>query len=181
MASIGEKLDYFLVKFIAYFNYRNYAKKINIKKNENILEVGCGGGNLSRFLAKKLIHGKLVCVDNSEYWIKNTKKRLNNFENIEFLTADIQKLGQEKCFDKIVLHYVLHDITEKDVTVCKLIKMLKPKGIIFIREPTRKNHGMNLLEIENLMVSKGLKKLSSKESYSFPLRGKIYEGVFVNY
>ena len=78
MPSFADKLDDLLVRNIAYFNYKSYVKRLALKGNEKVLEIGCGGGNLSRFLAKRLPFGKLVCIDNSKYWIDKAKKRLRN-------------------------------------------------------------------------------------------------------
>ena len=77
MPSFAERLDDYFVRYLAYFNYKNYVSRINLQENEKVLEVGCGGGNLSRFLAEKLPQGKLVCIDISEYWIDKSKKRLS--------------------------------------------------------------------------------------------------------
>ena len=87
MPSFAEKLDDYFVRYLAYFNYRNYARGLDLRDNERVLEVGSGGGNLSRFLAEKIPDGRLVCLDNSEYWIKKAKKRLSDFRNVEFVLA----------------------------------------------------------------------------------------------
>ena len=100
-------------------------------------------------------------------------------ENIEFILEDILKFNERNYFDAIVIHYVLHDITEKGKMVNVLNRNLKPGGRIYIREPTRKNHGISLKDLEELMCSAGLQRLSLKEDYSFPLMGKICEGVFI--
>jgi len=71
-----------------------------------------------------------------------------------------------------------YKVAERRKVVNIMSKCLKSKGIIYIREPTRKNHGMPSTEIEELLFSTGLEKLSSREGYSFPIRGKVYEGIF---
>lgn len=63
MVSFAEKLDDYLVRSLAYFNYKCYANRLNLQGNEQVLEVGCGGGNLSRFLAERLPRGKLTCIE----------------------------------------------------------------------------------------------------------------------
>ena len=50
MPSFAEKLDDYFVKFLVYFNYKSYANRLNLQGNEQVLEVGCGGGNLSSFM-----------------------------------------------------------------------------------------------------------------------------------
>lgn len=178
MPSFAEKLDDLLVRYLAYFNYMGYVDRLDLLGKEIILEVGCGGGNLSRFLAEKIPLGKLVCVDNSEYCIKKAKRRLEGLRNIEFNSVNILNFDRENYFDVLVIHYVLHDVKERKKVIDILYKGLKAKGVVHIREPTRKNHGMPSTEIEELMFSAGLKKLFSQERHSFPIRGKVYEGIF---
>jgi ubiquinone/menaquinone biosynthesis C-methylase UbiE len=173
---IEERLDDFLVKNFAYFNYENYVKRLYLKENEKVLEIGCGSGNLSRFLAKEV--RELVCIDNSEYWIREARKRLRNSENILLNRCDILDFDKENYFDVAIVHYVLHDIPEKEMTVHILNKCLNSVGRIYIREPTRNSHGISSSEIEKLMCSANFSKIKSQEDYSFPLRGRVYEGSF---
>jgi SAM-dependent methyltransferase len=180
MQALAEKLDDFLLRYLAYFNYRSYTQRMNLQGNEKGLEIGSGGGNLSRLLAKRLSQGRLVCIDNSEYWIEKAKGRLRNFRNIEFRLEDILDFNERGYFDAVIIHYVLHDILkEKRENVAGILsRSLKSKGLIYIREPTRKNHGMPFEEIRSLMLKNGLSEQGYRVGYSFPARGKFYEGVF---
>lgn len=177
MFSFSEKLDGKLINYLAYFNYKNYVGRLGIYNSERVLEVGSGSGNLSRFLVKELIKGELVCVDNSEYWIKKAKERLRDFESVKFVNKDFLDF-QESDFDRVVMHYVLHDIKDRERAVKILQGCLREKGIINVREPMRNGHGISGSEIEDLMLTNNFGKIFSQEGYSFPLRGKVYEGVF---
>jgi len=181
MPPFSEKLDDFLVRNLAYFNYRNYARRIDLQGNEKVLEVGCGGGNLSRFLAKRV--EELVCIDNSNYWIKKSEERLKKFKNIKFEISDIldfDKKNYLNYFDVVVVNYVLHDIAseKREKAAENLSKSIKDSGKICIREPTRQSHGIFSNELRNLMLKKGFSEKISNERYYFPLKGKIYEGIF---
>jgi ubiquinone/menaquinone biosynthesis C-methylase UbiE len=177
-----EKIDDFLVRYFLFSNYGKYVKDIKLKGKERILEVGCGGGNLSRFIVKQLFKGeKLVCIDISSFWLGIAKKRIKKYRNVKFKLEDItnSKL-KNSYFDIVVIHYVLHDIPKnKREYVIKIIRRkLKKKGKIYIREPTRKNHGVPFKEIDNLMASNKLKKIYSKNFYHILLR-QVYEAVFI--
>jgi len=173
-----EKLDDLLVRYLAFSNYKYYVNRMNLQENEKILEVGCGGGNLSRFLAEKLSLGELVCIDNSGYWVNKASKRLGNFKNIELEVEDILMFNRKNYFDSVVVNFVLHDIDKRKNTIDIIIRSLKNKGRIFIKEPTRKNHGISSDEIRLLMTQAGCLEKFSREGYSFPLRGEVYESVF---
>ncbi len=175
------RLDDVLVRVLAGFDYKSYINSLELKGNEKVLELGCGSGNLSKFIINKLINkGFLTCVDNSNYWLSKAKKRLGKNKNIEFKLEDITNLNLKDCYDVIIIHYVLHDISQNNrlKTIKTLKTKLKKKGRIYIREPTRKNHGIPAKEIDSLMLS-GLNKILSKEIYSLPLRS-YYVGIFEN-
>jgi len=173
-----EKLDNYFVKYLAFSNYKKYANKIVLKGNEKVLEVGCGIGNLSRFLIQKLSLGKLTCIDSSKYCINKSKRRLRKFSGIEFIMGDILNFKRENYFDVVVIHYVLHDVLQKEKAIEVLRDCLKENGRIYLREPTRKNHGISSKEIKKLMAQERFLEIESKEGYDFPLKGKVYEGIF---
>lgn len=180
MSNFAERLDDFLVKNLAYFNYRNYAKELNLQGNERVLEVGCREGNLSRFLAEGLPYEELICIDNSRCWIEKSKSRLEKTKNIVFKLCNVLDLKTKDYFDIIAIHYVLHDITKEEIgkAINILSGSLKENGKIFIKEPTREGHGIPSNEIRRLMSSEKFLEITSKESYFFPLRGRIYIGAF---
>ena len=171
--SFTEKFDDFLVRYLAYSNFKNYVSGIEIRNNDNILEVGSGGGNLSRFLAQKNPNGELYCVDVSPYWINKARQRLSEFDNISFFQGKMKDFKDEDRFDVAVIHYVLHDIpsTERSESLSVVKDLLKKKGRIYIREPTRKSHGMSFEEIKSLMKHGDFLEKFSREAYSFPLKG----------
>ncbi len=177
--SFLEKLDNYLVKYLAYSNYRNYSNCLGLKENNKVLEIGSGIGNLSRFLIQKIPKGKLTCIDFSKENITKARKNLRKFKNIEFIVGDILNFEKKNYFDSIIINYVLHDIYQKEKAVKIIKNFLKPKGMVYIREPTRKNHGISQDEIKTLMQKENFSEITSKEGSSFPLKGEIFEGVFI--
>lgn len=167
------------MKYLAYSNYKKYSNCLEFKENEKVLEVGCGIGNLSRFLIQEISSGKLTCIDVSKYSINKNKRSLKKFKNIEFVVEDILRFKRENYFDIAVVHYILHDIPQKEKVIEVLRNCLKENGRIYLREPTRKNHGISSKEIKKLMGEGGFSKIKSKEDYSFPLKGRVFEGVFI--
>ena len=165
-----------MVRHLAYFNYRSYVNRMGFCGDEKVLEVGCGGGNLSRVLAGRV--GKLVCVDCSKYWIRKVQRRLGNFKNVEFGLVDVLDFKKENYFDAVVVSYVLHDIAEKNKVVGILRRCLKDGGIVYVREPMRKSHGISADEIRKLFLGNRFAEENFWEGYSFPLRGRVCEFVF---
>jgi ubiquinone/menaquinone biosynthesis C-methylase UbiE len=156
------------------FIYKSYIKTLPINGNETILDFGSGSGAGSKHLAKILSKegGKLFCVDISEYWMKVAKKRLSKFKNVKFLIGQLPDLNfKNKSFDIIYIFYALHDVEPnlRNGIVNEFAKILKDDGKIIIKEPQRKNDGMPISEIINLMTTNGLiekESVKKKDSYA---------------
>jgi ubiquinone/menaquinone biosynthesis C-methylase UbiE len=150
--------------------YKPYMKSYGLKGNERVLDFGCGGGIGSRCLAKYLNRGgRLTCLDISNYWMEKTKKRMGRYDKVEFRTGDIREMDiAVGSFDVISIIHVLHDIppAERQTTVKALSRVLEAGGRVFVREPTKKSHGMAIAEIRQLFAVAGLAETECKETKS---------------
>jgi ubiquinone/menaquinone biosynthesis C-methylase UbiE len=150
--------------------YYPYFKTFGLKGNEKVLDFGCGGGAGSRCLLKFLNQqGHLTCIDTSNFWIDKARKRLSRYSNVECRAGDIRELDiPDFVFDVISVFHVIHDILpagRQDV-VKALSRKLKAGGTLFVREPTKKSHGMPVEEIVALFSKAGLKETDRKETKS---------------
>jgi ubiquinone/menaquinone biosynthesis C-methylase UbiE len=150
--------------------YYPYFRTFGLRGDENVLDFGCGGGVGSRCLLKFLnSSGHLTCVDTSNFWIERARKRLSKYGNVECRTGDMQELDiPDSIFDVISVIHVIHDIppAERRGTVKALSRKLKAGGVIFVREPIKKSHGMPVEEILLLFSESGLKETDGKETKS---------------
>ena len=87
-----------------YFNgWKVFTKKFPDVKNKIVLEIGCGVGITSIFLAKNGAR-KVIAMDISKYAVANTKENinLNNLKNIEVRESNIfENLGLDEKFHTI--------------------------------------------------------------------------------
>ena len=146
--------------------YNPYYKTFSLKGNENVLDFGCGGGTGSKCLIRFLTEGgRLTCIDISEYWINQARRRLRKYPNAESMVGDIRKLNiPDGSFDVISIMYVIHDIepAQRLSTVQALSRILKNDGVLYLREPTRKSHGMFVEEIGNLFTRAGFREIDAR-------------------
>ncbi|MBN2111344.1 MAG: class I SAM-dependent methyltransferase [Methanosarcinaceae archaeon] len=159
--------------------YRKYIRGLHLRSDEKALDFGCGGGSFSKHIAKEVPNGSLVCLDTSDFWLEKAKKRMKEFSNVEYICKKIEYADlPDNYFDSVFIHFVLHDIPENnrqqviDALAGKLIK----NGHIYIREPTRKDHGMLAAEVDRYMNKAGLSKISGVHGSYF--RWPHYTAVF---
>ncbi len=90
-------------------NLNIIKESLSIKKNDKILDVGCGIGNFS-----KATNGKYVGIDLNPSFIKFAKKHYSA-KNKEFMVADATKLKfKDKSFDKSMFISMLHHFPDSD-------------------------------------------------------------------
>ncbi|MFW9875138.1 MAG: class I SAM-dependent methyltransferase [Candidatus Thorarchaeota archaeon] len=125
----------------------SFFRKANIKfkeilgdvKNKKILDVGCGIGSLSFYLAKR--GANVVGIDLSKNLIEFCKMEAKKKElTIEFkeMNAQIPEFEDES-FDIIVGFRVVHHLPNIELFFKECKRILKQKGYIAFIEPLKKN------------------------------------------
>ncbi len=108
-----------------------------IKPGMRVLDIGCGRGAMSLWLAKQVgSSGKVVAIDNNENQIKATIELIKNIApswlSFKVLSAyDIDNLDEP--FDMIYCRFILHHINNPTQVIEKALKLL-PKGGILVAE-----------------------------------------------
>ena len=120
--------------------YEYYFKLINKNKANDILEIGCGLGDLSFSLAsnpKNNVLGTDLCLP----FIEEAQKKYN-LKNLNFEVLDFnhpEKLEGKK-FDYIIGNGILHHLYyELDSVLLNIKKLLKDNGQIVFLEPNLLN------------------------------------------
>lgn len=70
-----------------------------IKPDGIYVDCTCGGGGHSEEILKKLVGGKLICVDKDTEALQTCKNRLSRFSNVEFVHGDFKNVNNvlEQC------------------------------------------------------------------------------------
>ncbi|MBI2672554.1 methyltransferase domain-containing protein [Candidatus Woesearchaeota archaeon] len=109
----------------------NLIKK-HIKKNDKILEIGCGSGNLLRFIECDNIYG----LDISSNMVKEAKKSVPNGN---FIAGDAENLPYENnLFDKVIISEVLYYLPDMEKAISEAKRVLKKDGVILITTLNKK-------------------------------------------
>ena len=88
-------------------------QKFKNSKSIRILELGCGTGTFTRFLADVFPQAQITAVDLSPSYIKVAKKRFCNIENVTFQTGDAADLlYKNSSFDAVVSVFLHHELPQ---------------------------------------------------------------------
>ena len=73
-------------------------EKMRVAPGDNVLDVGCGAGWLSRRLAKLVPQGRVVGMDVSDEMIRHARRASVDFENLMFVTGEVEEIPWEPNF-----------------------------------------------------------------------------------
>ena len=111
---------------------------MGVKPGMRVLEVGCATGFVTSYLSNLVSgDGFVVSIDVQEKMIKKAKRKRGFLKNTDFRTesaTDIKSVKDEE-IDLVLLYFSFHEISGKEDAVREFYRVLKPKGILSIREP----------------------------------------------
>ena len=114
---------------------RESISKVNLRKNERVLDVGCGDGRITAEIAKFLTEGSVVGIDNSEHMISLAKEKFSakEYSNLSFKILDAKSLNFNNEFDVIVSNAALHWVDEHVKILTGMYNSLKEEGRILLQ------------------------------------------------
>ena len=142
--------------------------KLDLKGNENLLDIGCGDGKITAEIAKKLPYGNVIGIDSSKEMIDLAKKTFppSIWRNLSFKKMDAQKLTFTNVFDRVFSNAALHWIPDQKAVVEGGAKSLKSNGRLLFQMGGRGN-AKDILDILAVMLEEK-KWVRFFENFLFP-------------
>lgn len=110
------------------------AEHADLADGQDILELGCGWGSLSLWMAEHYPHARIVCVSNAasqRAFIEEQVQR-RGLLNLQVVTADMNDFASEKSFDRIVSVEMFEHMANWRALLDRIHGWLKPNGRLFI-------------------------------------------------
>lgn len=142
--------------------------KLNLKGNENVLDVGCGDGKLSAEIAACLSEGSVLGIDLSKEMLSFAKTHYppEKFPSLSFLQMDATDFSFDSEFDIIFSNATLHWIKSPEIALKSFWKSLRPGGEL-LAQMGGKGNASEILKVIDLMLED--KKWSPYfKGFSFP-------------
>ena len=101
---------------------------------DSILELGCGWGSLTCYMASKLPNSKITAVSNSKDQKEHILNRCKNqgLDNVEVITADMNDFGTENKYDRVVSIEMFEHMRNYKKLLSKISSWLNEDGKLFI-------------------------------------------------
>jgi cyclopropane-fatty-acyl-phospholipid synthase len=108
--------------------------RARISEGQEILELGCGWGSLSLWLAEKYPYCRITGVSNSatqkQYIDAECQKR--GLTNLKIITADMNQFDTEAKFDRVVSVEMFEHMKNYERLLASISRWLKPAGLLFV-------------------------------------------------
>ena len=111
-----------------------YIERADIQEGQDILDLGCGWGSFSLYVAEKYSSISITAVSNSKdqiTFIQNEAKR-RGLLNIKASKMDVNNLDLDNKFDRIVSIEMFEHLRNYKLILKTLNNLLKPDGRLFV-------------------------------------------------
>ncbi|WP_342358390.1 cyclopropane-fatty-acyl-phospholipid synthase family protein [Terrarubrum flagellatum] len=110
------------------------AAHADLHDGQSILELGCGWGSLSLWMAERLPKASITAVSNSHSqraYIEAEAAR-RGFQNLTVITADINDFAPTQTFDRVVSVEMFEHMSNWRALLTRVRSWIAPDGLLFI-------------------------------------------------
>ncbi|MCJ8312930.1 MAG: bifunctional demethylmenaquinone methyltransferase/2-methoxy-6-polyprenyl-1,4-benzoquinol methylase UbiE [Saccharospirillaceae bacterium] len=116
-----------------------------VRVGQTVLDIAGGTGDLAYKFSKKVgPTGKVVLADINDSMLKVGRDKLTDrgvINNMEFVQANAQYLPfEDNTFDLITIAFGLRNVTDKDMALESMFRVLKPGGRLLVLEFSKTNN-----------------------------------------
>jgi cyclopropane-fatty-acyl-phospholipid synthase len=120
------------------------AERARLRDGERILELGCGWGSLSLWMAERFPNSKITAVSNSHSQKRfiDARAAVLGFNNLEVITSDVNQLSfpNGTRFDRVVSVEMFEHMRNYETLMRRISAWLKPEGTLFVHIFTHKTY-----------------------------------------
>ncbi len=144
-------------RFTPFYDLLALAK---VKPGLEIIDLGCGTGELTSKLAHAMPESRVLGIDSSEEMLNDSKAFANDRLRFERRSIEEQMESDQK-FDLVFSNAAIQWVEDHESSFSKIISMVKPGGQLLIQMPAQHHNISNQL----------LNELADREPFKSALQG----------
>jgi len=119
-----------------------YVERARLAGRERILDLGCGWGSLSLFLAERFPHAEIIALSNSRTQKQHIDARCaeRGIGNVEVVTADINDFVPPTDFDRVLSIEMFEHLSNYRDLLARIAGWLRPGGLLFVHHFAHREH-----------------------------------------
>jgi len=135
-------------------------KLLRCQREDYVLEVGCGAGNI----LKQLKVGRIFGVDVSERMVRKCYRKLAGRGMV--IKAFAERLPfKDGMFDRVICSEVIEHVLEPQEVIKEMVRVMKEDAIAVISIPNERM----ISKIKKLIIKLGLGRFLATDSYKVPV------------
>lgn len=110
------------------------CERAQLRDGQNVLELGCGWGSLSLWIAARYPHSRVTAVSNSSLQ-KSAIEQLaaaRGIDNLQVVTADMNDFRPSGLFDRILSVEMFEHMRNHAELLRRISTWLNPEGLLFL-------------------------------------------------
>jgi len=146
---------------------KSVLRKIPLKRNSRVIDIGCGTGWTCRNIAKISTEGKIAGIDISEKVITRARNSSHpDLENLEYIVADAGRIpAGDNHFDFAIAFVSFSWWKNPDATLEEINRVLRRGGKLYVLDIYDKGLGSIFVRISNCFLSQK-EKIYPAEKYN---------------
>ncbi|KAF7102663.1 hypothetical protein CFC21_103759 [Triticum aestivum] len=131
---LGKNLKYSTLEDAEVAMLELYCERAQLQDGQSVLDVGCGWGSLSVYIAKKYRNCNItgICNSTTQKAFIEEQCRENELSNVEIIVADISKFEMERSFDRIISIEMFEHMKNYKALLKKISRWMKEDSLLFV-------------------------------------------------
>ncbi len=110
------------------------CERARLEDGMEVLDLGCGWGSLSLWIAERYPNCRVLAVSNSQPQIGHIEDRCRErgLDNVDGLVADVNDFEIDRRFDRVMSIEMFEHMKNYDRLMAKIASLLNPSGMLFV-------------------------------------------------